>query len=270
MLKLRELIEPLVSQGMAAKDIYIELKKLHPNVCRAPVYRAVHRLGGKITRKRSSDVVKKRISKMVANGLRYRDIGQILGLSAKQVNNLVHRYLDVESPYIKNKKMVRETISTVELERIYTITLRSMLKRFKHFEEDVPSAVADAIIEIQSKPRTEKSYAECFGIAQRRLIDHVRSRKGRTGSKRQSVFVDGFPEFYEPEVEGDYTTDKEDEINWMRGKISLLESPYREAITSYLDNNLNYSSVAIDLGVSQPTAAKYVQTAIQRIKDDIE
>lgn len=264
-----DLIRPLAEQGLSVAEVYKSLKTQYPAIRSSVVYRAAKKLNVKLSSWKPEDLQIKRIRKMVANGLPAEYIAKVMGVEVYQIYNLSHRKLDEYSPYVKNKKINRETYTDDELAEMYLKVSRTMLKRFANYSEDVPSAVGDAIIELQNKPKSARPYEECFGIAQRRLIDQLRARKGRTGSRRQEIKIGGFAEDFEPAANLDCILETEDEISWLRSRIAGLAEPDRRVIQTYLDTNLNYAATARILGVSEPTAAKYVQAAIQRLKDEM-
>ena len=269
MLNIRELVKPMVEQGIPAKDIFAAVKKQHPTAYRAPVYRAIKKLGGKLSNWKPTEGQKKSIEKMIKNGLKLSDIASLIGVTEQQICNLNYRQLKVTSPYVTCRRINRDMIPAEELESLYLVVLRTMMKRFSNYSEDIPSAVGDAIIELQNKPKSDNPYRECFGIAQRRLIDQLRARKGRTGSRRQEIKIGGFAEDFEPAANSDCILETEDEISWLRSRIAGLAESDRQAIQTYLDTNLNYAATARVLGVSEPTAAKYVQAAIQRLREEV-
>lgn len=265
-----ELIRPLADQGLSVAQVYKSLKTQYPAIRSSVVYRAAKKLNVKLDSWKPEEVQVKRIRKMVANGLPAEYIAKVMGVEVYQIYNLSHRKIDETSPYVKNKKINRETYTDDELAEMYLKVSRTMLKRFANYSEDVPSAVGDAIIELQNKPKSARPYEECFGIAQRRLIDQLRARKGRTGSRRQEIKISGFAENFDPETLPDGTLEIQDEIDWLRLRIAEMPEPDRKVIQAYLDSNLNYAATARVLGVSEPTAAKYVQAALKRLKDGIE
>lgn len=266
---LLSLVSPMVKQGLTAKTIYEKLKTEYPALHKAPVYRVVKQLGGGVDTWKPSDTTRKRITKMVTNGLSYTDIAAVFGVTKKQINNLVTKRKLAVSPYKHSRKSNRKFIGAEELSRIYLIVLGAMQKRYGRKSEEIPSAVADAVLELQNKPKSDNPIRDCFGIAQRRLIDQIRAKRGRVGTRRQTVVTGSIPEYLENRREESYTLDTREEIDVLREKIASLDSPYREAIEAYLAGELKYTFVARTLGISEPTATKYVQIAMQRIRDEM-
>lgn len=262
------LVKPLAEEGLSAGQIYKTLKIQYPAIRLSVVYRAAKKLNVKLDSWKPEDQQIKRIRKMIANGLPAEYIAKVMGVEVYQIYNLSCRKIDEYSPYVHNKKINRETYTEDELATMYQKVSRTMVKRYPNYADEIPSAVGDAIIELQNKPKSDRMYAECFGIASRRLIDQLRAKNGRTGSRQQSTFVNQLQDFTEVPTKQEDEVEKYDEIEWLRSKIDTLPEPYRGAIRAFLECGLNYTSTAASIGVSIPTATKYVQLAIKRIKDE--